>query len=185
MECTILLNIIYKEVTELEDLDRLNFIMNNAAMRKKETWDIVQKQELKQLERAYLEAVMWLAVGTEWFERNEKANHCLYKEGSRPKNLSKDKVTEEYYYLLGIKQIFNSFKHNMKITSFDEENYEESLFGISLQQFLWISSSEMDVKVSIQFESFQANFENQTILGTLEKANQKLYALKKGYINLK
>ena len=61
-----------------------------------------------------------LAVGTEWFEQQHK--NILYNQSYRKKRSNSKKkkniLTTEYYYLLGVKQIFNSFKHNMHITSF-------------------------------------------------------------------
>lgn len=38
--------------------------MSNVVKRRRETWDIIQTQNLKEFERSYMEAVMWIAVAT-------------------------------------------------------------------------------------------------------------------------
>lgn len=165
-----------------EKLTRLQFSIDNASYRYNEAFNIrrqfLKKQELKAFQRSCLEAVTWIANATEWFEKNAK---FILKE---PKEVGSKKliIKEEYLYLLGNKQIFNSFKHNMKITSLDELNYDETFLGIALQRVLWIESEHLDKENEVQFKSYQANFQNKEILITLQTAIHNLNCLKTEYL---
>lgn len=163
---------------ENEELIRLQSSIDNASHRLAEAHEFRIANKIKEFERSYLETVTWIAHATVWFEKN--ARDILVEINDTTK------ITDEYYHLLGVKQIFNSFKHNMKITSLDEFNYDNSLLDIPNQRILWIDSKHFDQKNPIQFESYRTNFENKNVLETLAIAITSVTMLKSTYLfNLK
>lgn len=202
-------------------LSRLEFMIDSAIIRLRE----VQKFELiiqqnpqeffapkqgmkkkypntkKQFEQAYFECVMWIAVGTEWFEQNtphllkttndsenEKCETCNRKKVVRHKR--KD-INDEYFYLLGIKKIFNCFKHNMKLTTLDKIHHEllftlvdeetQDKKKVNIQKVLWLDikdiSDQKGIRYTLQDESYVKNFANQNIIDTLLNAHTILSSL--------
>lgn len=151
---------------------RIDFIIESALLKIREVQALRFHNQNIDFECAYIEAVMWIAVGTEWFEQQHR--NVLYKQGYRKKlnNSKKEKsiLTTEYYYLLGVKQIFNSFKHNMQITSFDNIQYRKTAFDKYIQTVVWLDAKQMNKVSSIQYQSYREHFEKQPIIPTLIKA---------------
>lgn len=152
---------------EKEKLDKLAFNINNARVRLDQAYLYrIQNKDLE-FQRSYLECVTWIANAIEWFEKNEKAT--LYID------ISKKQETDDYLYLLGVKQIFNSFKHNMRLTQLDTKKYEDFVsLGTKIQKMVWVNSKHLLKRYQNQYTSYQQNFENQSIFKTLEKSISKL-----------
>ena len=158
---------------------RIDFIIESALLKIREVQALRFHNQNFDFERTYIEAVMWFAVGTEWFEQQHK--NILYKKGYRKKfsNSKKEKsvLTTEYYYLLVVKQIFNSFKYNMLITSFDNIQYRKTEFDKYIQTVVWLDAKQMEKVSSIQYYSYKEHFEKQPIIPTLIKAIKYLEVL--------
>lgn len=188
---------------EKEILSRLKFMIDSANTRRKDSWDfkLIPNQSKKPLEQAYSECIMWLAVATEWFEKNEKDLLKTNKHSEieccetckRPKVIkhNREDITDEYFYLLGIKKIFNCFKHNMALTTVDKIHDElfltlvdketQDKTNIIIQQVLWLDIESITnpkaPKYKLQDDSYIENFQNQKTLETLTKAHAILYSL--------
>ncbi|PIC81013.1 hypothetical protein CSV75_04335 [Sporosarcina sp. P18a] len=117
--------------------------MSNAYLRIERNLKIIRTKsdELKNWEkgmdpnevyRITMELIGWITNSNDWFYRN-------YNKYNRIRN--KDKKSREL--IAGIRQAYNSFKHNMDILSVEDRNYinflqlEDANFVI--EQITWIS----------------------------------------------
>lgn len=140
-------------------IDRNMKIINS---KKKELWDVVQKRDFDEVYRVTVELTNWIVNTDDWFNLNDRS-YVQEKETDPEINGT----------LFGIRQAYNSFKHNMSITSIEDKVYLDSIFpNIQLEQINWVSSEKLSHKRNNKeaFKGYQEYLDGDSIIPTLYKA---------------
>lgn len=155
------------------DKIRIKRNVENIKLRNKELWEATKTRDFDGVYRLTFEVLSWVVNSDDWF----KLNYSGYEQEMKT-------VSKNPKLLLGLKQAYNSFKHNMTIISVEEKNYDLILLSYPVEQIVWLPSIELkDEKNSkAAFKSYCEFVEGQSVLETLKNAEKDLYAIYKKYL---
>lgn len=118
--------------------------------------------------RLALELCTWITVLYDfWREHDKKFSRKIYKN------------ERERELFLGIKQAFNSFKHNFNIIGIGETEHEKFTLGernYTINSFIWLPSKRLrDIKNNkAAFEAYRKTFEGKSVFLKLSAAHMVL-----------
>lgn len=134
-------------------------IINN---KKKELWEATQHRNFDEVYRTTMELLNWIVNSDDWFLKNDP-NYKIFKE----KDLEIDGI------FLGMRQAYNSFKHNMSIISVEEKKYLDFIVPeYKIEQIAWLSSVELDdvMNSKTAYQAYKDYLEDKSVLETFNKA---------------
>lgn len=148
---------------------RIKRNISNIALRNKELWDATRARDFDAVYRLTFETLNWIVNSDEWFKKNYPA----YQE-----ELSE--TVHNDLFLLGLRQAYNSFKHNMDVISVEEKNYDMKLkLGeneVPIERIVWLASMELEDTNNSKaaFNAYCDFIEGASVLETFSEANRIL-----------
>ncbi|MEE3805727.1 hypothetical protein V2H29_02045 [Lysinibacillus fusiformis] len=114
------------------------------------------------------ETIMWIDITNEWFFKNDKEDYTQRRLKETTSINGKDISYENL--LLGIRFLFNTIKHNMKITNISKPSINNGFLSI---RFVPSDEIDMEDKYKYEFpfkkpyEAYKAYVENEKVMDIL------------------
>lgn len=149
---------------------RIKRNINIINSKTRDLWDATSKRNFDDVYQFAMELAAWIVNCDEWFFKNDKLSYVS--------NRKEDPEVEGI--LLGLRQVFNSFKHNMSIISVEEKKYIDFFktadADYKIEQIAWLPSIELDDEKNSKaaYQAYQNFLEGKSVLETFQIATRFL-----------
>lgn len=149
--------------------------MSSIELRLKWNINIIKKKYRKLFEAisedSDLEIYCTVADLLNWVVNTDDLMYKNYDsyQNNKKKNEKIDKV------LRGLRHAYNSFKHNMNITSVESRRFDQSIYDIPIKAIIWVNSDKVysDIinnNTRKNFDSYKDCLENEQVIVTFREA---------------